>query len=92
MHFVHAFTFPLHHLLIPPHPTPTPLWRPFMLLQSCGTINTVTILTDKFGNPKAYAYIEFLEVDAVNNAVLLDNTELKGRPLKVCACIRTRVV
>lgn len=55
------------------HPPP----RPRPSAQSCGTVNRVTILTDKFGNPKAYAYIEFLEVDAVNNAVLLDNTELK---------------
>ncbi len=93
--------------------------------QSCGTVNRVTILTDKFGNPKVrptgrtrvllpptwvgkwllfpvrqwhppldshpptlrrpqgYAYVEFLEVDAVGNALLLDNTELRGRNLKV---------
>ncbi|KAG2445279.1 hypothetical protein HYH02_008746 [Chlamydomonas schloesseri] len=50
---------------------------------SCGTVNRVTILTDKFGNPKAFAYVEFLEVDAVNNAVLLDNSELRGRQIKV---------
>ncbi|GIL67251.1 hypothetical protein Vafri_20683 [Volvox africanus] len=49
----------------------------------CGTVNRVTILTDKFGNPKGYAYVEFLEVDAVQNAVLLDNSELRGRQLKV---------
>jgi polyadenylate-binding protein 2 len=63
-----------------PHPVPHAL---FSFTQSCGTVNRVTILTDKFGNPKAFAYIEFLEVDAVNNALLLDNTDLKGRPLKV---------
>jgi polyadenylate-binding protein 2 len=45
----------------------------------------VTILTDKFGTPKGYAYLEFLEADAVANAVLLDNTELRGRNIKVCA-------
>eukprot|EP00195_Chlamydomonas_chlamydogama_P017172 CAMPEP_0202900782 /NCGR_PEP_ID=MMETSP1392-20130828/12033_1 /ASSEMBLY_ACC=CAM_ASM_000868 /TAXON_ID=225041 /ORGANISM="Chlamydomonas chlamydogama, Strain SAG 11-48b" /LENGTH=187 /DNA_ID=CAMNT_0049587225 /DNA_START=81 /DNA_END=641 /DNA_ORIENTATION=+ len=53
------------------------------LFQSCGTVNRVTILTDKFGSPKGYAYIEFLEVDAVANAVLLDGSELRGRQIKV---------
>ena len=28
----------------------------------CGTVNRVTILTDKWGNPKGYAYLEFAEV------------------------------
>lgn len=51
--------------------------------QECGTVNRVTILADKFGNPKGYAYIEFLEVDAVQNAVMLDNSELRGRQIKV---------
>lgn len=60
--------------------TPEELQQHF---QSCGTVNRVTILTDKFGNPKAFAYIEFLEVDAVANALLLDNSDLRGRPLKV---------
>ncbi|KAK9917940.1 hypothetical protein WJX75_009927 [Coccomyxa subellipsoidea] len=54
-----------------------------MHFQSCGTVNRVTILTDKFGNPKGYAYIEFLEIDAVANALLLDSSELHGRQLKV---------
>eukprot|EP00199_Chlamydomonas_sp_CCMP681_P005394 CAMPEP_0119109030 /NCGR_PEP_ID=MMETSP1180-20130426/16868_1 /TAXON_ID=3052 ORGANISM="Chlamydomonas cf sp, Strain CCMP681" /NCGR_SAMPLE_ID=MMETSP1180 /ASSEMBLY_ACC=CAM_ASM_000741 /LENGTH=234 /DNA_ID=CAMNT_0007094725 /DNA_START=98 /DNA_END=803 /DNA_ORIENTATION=- len=53
------------------------------LFQSCGTVNRVTILTDKFGSPKGFAYVEFLEVDAVSNAMLLDNTELRGRNIKV---------
>ena len=39
--------------------------------QSCGTVNRVTILSDRFGNPKGFAYIEFLEPDAVANALLL---------------------
>ncbi|KDD72350.1 hypothetical protein H632_c3475p0, partial [Helicosporidium sp. ATCC 50920] len=29
-----------------------------MHFQSCGTVNRVTILTDKGGNPKGFAYIE----------------------------------
>ncbi|XVF49469.1 hypothetical protein PTKIN_Ptkin04bG0015200 [Pterospermum kingtungense] len=51
--------------------------------QSCGTVNRVTILTDKFGQPKGFAYVEFVEVDAVQNALLLNETELHGRQLKV---------
>ena len=51
--------------------------------QNCGTVNRVTILTDRTGNPKGFAYIEFLEVDAVESACLLDDTELRGRQLKV---------
>jgi polyadenylate-binding protein 2 len=51
--------------------------------QSCGTVNRVTILTDKFGQPKGFAYVEFIEVDAVQNAVLLNESELHGRQLKV---------
>mmetsp|Transcript_11174 Transcript_11174/g.38836 ORF Transcript_11174/g.38836 Transcript_11174/m.38836 type:complete len:219 (+) Transcript_11174:212-868(+) len=51
--------------------------------QSCGTVNHVTILTDRFGNPKGYAYLEFLEASAVQNAVLLNDSELHGRKIKV---------
>ncbi|KAG7030873.1 Polyadenylate-binding protein 2 [Cucurbita argyrosperma subsp. argyrosperma] len=53
--------------------------------QSCGTVNRVTILTDKFGHPKGFAYVEFVEVDAVQNALLLNESELHGRQLKVSA-------
>ncbi|KAK4845375.1 hypothetical protein QYF36_004258 [Acer negundo] len=53
--------------------------------QSCGTVNRVTILTDKFGQPKGFAYVEFVEVEAVQNALLLNETELHGRQLKVSA-------
>ncbi|XP_062200364.1 polyadenylate-binding protein 1-like isoform X2 [Phragmites australis] len=52
--------------------------------QYCGSINRVTILTDSFGQPKGFAYVEFDEVEAVQNALLLNETELHGRPLKVC--------
>ncbi|KAJ7968244.1 polyadenylate-binding protein 2-like [Quillaja saponaria] len=50
--------------------------------QSCGTVNRVTIRTDKFGQPKGYAYVEFLEVEAVQEALLLNESELHGRQLK----------
>lgn len=50
----------------------------------CGTINRVTIMTDKFtGHAKGFAYIEFTEKDAVENALKLDDTPFKGRQLKV---------
>eukprot|EP00236_Picocystis_salinarum_P002385 CAMPEP_0183831486 /NCGR_PEP_ID=MMETSP0807_2-20130328/4703_1 /TAXON_ID=88271 /ORGANISM="Picocystis salinarum, Strain CCMP1897" /LENGTH=236 /DNA_ID=CAMNT_0026076975 /DNA_START=47 /DNA_END=758 /DNA_ORIENTATION=- len=62
--------------------TPEELQQHF---KSCGTVNRVTILTDKLGNPKGFAYIEFLEVDAVPNALLLSESELKGRSIKVQA-------
>ncbi|GAB4857995.1 Polyadenylate-binding protein 1 [Ancistrocladus abbreviatus] len=53
--------------------------------QSCGTVNRVTILTDKYGQPKGFAYVEFLEIEAVQNALLLNESELHGRQLKVSA-------
>ncbi|KAG0792615.1 hypothetical protein G6F26_005856 [Rhizopus arrhizus] len=52
--------------------------------QSCGTINRVTILCDKFtGHPKGYAYVEFAEPSFVNAAVSLDNSLFRARLLKV---------
>jgi hypothetical protein len=33
---------------------------------------------------QGFAYIEFLEADAVDNAIMLDNSELRGRQIKVC--------
>jgi polyadenylate-binding protein 2 len=51
--------------------------------QSCGTVNRVTILTDKSGQPKGYAYVEFLDAEAVQNALLLNHSELHNRQLKV---------
>lgn len=51
--------------------------------QSCGTVNRVTILTDKFGQPKGFAYVEFVETEAVQEALLLNESELHGRQLKV---------
>lgn len=51
--------------------------------QSCGTVNRVTILTDRGGQPKGFAYVEFDEVEAVQNAILLNESDLHGRQLKV---------
>ncbi|GJZ48879.1 polyadenylate-binding protein 2-like protein, partial [Tanacetum coccineum] len=50
--------------------------------QSCGTVNRVTIRSNKFGQPKGYAYVEFVEPDAVQEALLLNESELHGRQLK----------
>nr|KJB79641.1 hypothetical protein B456_013G060100 [Gossypium raimondii] len=53
--------------------------------QTCGTVNRVTIRTDKYGQPKGYAYVEFVEAEAVQEALLLNESELHGRQLKVTA-------
>ncbi|KAL9261260.1 Polyadenylate-binding protein 2-like protein [Drosera capensis] len=53
--------------------------------QSCGTVNRVTIRTNKYGQPKGFAYVEFLEPDAIQAALLLNDSELHGRLLKVLA-------
>ncbi|KAK4968723.1 hypothetical protein LTR66_011782 [Elasticomyces elasticus] len=52
--------------------------------QSCGSINRVTILLDKFtGHPKGYAYVEFTEPNLVGNALVLNESVFRGRNLKV---------
>ncbi|XP_032087335.1 embryonic polyadenylate-binding protein 2 [Thamnophis elegans] len=51
---------------------------------SCGQINRVTILCDKFsGHPKGYAYIEFAEQSALKAALELDEGTFRGRIIKV---------
>ncbi|XP_038995999.1 polyadenylate-binding protein 2-like [Hibiscus syriacus] len=50
--------------------------------QSCGNVNRVTIRSDKYGQPKGYAYVEFLEAEVVQEALLLNESELRGRQLK----------
>ncbi|XP_056854625.1 polyadenylate-binding protein 2-like [Raphanus sativus] len=51
--------------------------------QSCGTVHRVTILTDKFGQPKGFAYVEFVEAEAIQEALQLNESELHGRQIKV---------
>uniref|UniRef100_A0A6B2LN72 RRM domain-containing protein n=1 Tax=Arcella intermedia TaxID=1963864 RepID=A0A6B2LN72_9EUKA len=52
--------------------------------QACGTILRVTILCDKYtGHPKGFAYLEFMEKSGVINALELNESIFKGRPLKV---------
>jgi len=51
---------------------------------SCGAVERVTIITDKFtGQPKGYAYVQFKSAEAVANAVLINDSEFKGRMLKI---------
>ena len=54
-----------------------------MVVQGCGTVNRVTILTDKWGGAKGFAYIEFASTEAAVNAVLLDGSTLRDRQIKV---------
>jgi len=53
--------------------------------QTCGSINRVTILLDKFtGQPKGYAYVEFAEPSLVTQALVLNESVFRSRNLKVC--------
>ncbi|KAJ3104915.1 cytoplasmic RNA-binding protein [Phlyctochytrium planicorne] len=54
--------------------------------QSCGTINRVTILCDKWtGHPKGFAYVEFADPSPISNALALNDSLFKGRLIKVTA-------
>lgn len=51
---------------------------------SCGEIETVTILRDRFtGQPKGFAYIEFKEPTAIASATTLNDSLFRSRQLKV---------
>ena len=51
---------------------------------SCGTVNRVSIIPNKStGKGKGFAYIEFADKEAVENALLLNDSVFKGRELKV---------
>lgn len=52
--------------------------------EACGTVERVTIVCDKFtGKPKGFAYLEFENESSVENALKLDESEFKGRQLKI---------
>merc|ERR1719247_2792487 len=52
--------------------------------KSCGQINRITILVDKFtGHPKGFAYVEFADEQSVQNSLLLNGSLFRGRQLKV---------
>jgi polyadenylate-binding protein 2 len=51
---------------------------------TCGQLERVTIICDKWtGQPKGYAYVQFSTKEGVENAILLDCSEFKGRAIKV---------
>lgn len=50
----------------------------------CGTINRVTIMCNKAtGQPKGFAYIEFQDHLAAQNALILNESTFLGRALKI---------
>lgn len=50
----------------------------------CGGINRITIMCNKVtGQPKGFAYVEFQDHNAVENAVILNESMFKGRQLKI---------
>merc|ERR1740138_466270 len=52
--------------------------------KSCGAINRITIMVDKFTCcPKGFAYMEFNDEAGVQNATLLNDSLFRGRQLKV---------
>jgi polyadenylate-binding protein 2 len=52
--------------------------------RGCGPIERVTILSDKFsGHPKGFAYIQFTEIEGMQNALALDESLFLGRQIKV---------
>lgn len=61
--------------------------------QSCGTINRVTILCDKFsGHPKGYAYVEFSEPSLVSNAMAMNESLFRGRLIKVSSMVHDTIM
>ena len=54
--------------------------------EPCGGINLITIPVDKYSRqPRGFAYIEFVDKASMENALLLDDSEFRGRKLKVTA-------
>ena len=52
--------------------------------QSCGNILRITILCDKYtGRPKGHAYVEFSDASSVASALVLNESNFKGRQLQV---------
>jgi len=54
--------------------------------RGCGTIERVTILTDKFsGHPKGFAYVQFTDAEGMQNSLALTDSLFLGRQIKVVA-------
>jgi hypothetical protein len=59
------------------------LHRQWAALQHHLSLLGVTCICCGVSCMQGFAYVEFMEADAVDNAIMLDNTELRGRPIKV---------
>ncbi|EFC42148.1 predicted protein [Naegleria gruberi] len=53
--------------------------------KQAGDIIRITIKSDKMGNPKGFAYIEFKDKSSVENALQLNGSTFRNRELKVFA-------
>ena len=54
------------------------------LFKECGTVNRITILTDRItGTPMGYGFVEFESVESIPKALEHNQALFKGRPLKV---------
>lgn len=51
--------------------------------EQCGPIAKAELVLSKSGTSRGIAHIEFESVDGANKALLLNNTEFSGRPLRV---------
>ena len=49
----------------------------------CRIVNRITILTNEFGNPQGYAYVEFIEADSVDKSLLLNGSNLRSGEITV---------
>lgn len=58
------------------------------LFQACGTVNQITIPTDKGDKPKGFAYVEFENEESVAAALNVTGTTLRGREIKVTHKVR----
>jgi len=53
------------------------------LFSTCGSVNAVKIITDRFGTKNGQAYVQFDHRDAVERALILDGVDFKNRKISV---------
>jgi len=54
------------------------------LFATCGTIERITIVCDKWtGKPKGCSYIQFKSKESIDNAMILNGREVKGKIISV---------
>ena len=54
------------------------------VFDSCGVIKKITIKTDRNGNPKGFAYVEFESEDAKNLGLNQDGAMVHNKKISVC--------